>query len=868
MCRWAGTVLLAIFAIATSFHTLPSAAMATSPAASEIKSHFDLPAEPLDKALRDLAVQANCNISYEPSIVAGLSAPAIKGEFTVDEALSLLLTGTRLRAVNVNADTIQILTEPPSASRDSGPEITPSQSDISEIVVTGSHLRGVSSASPVMEIGREEIERSGFSSITDLMLSLPQNFGGGLNPGTGVSNTPVNSLYTNNPTGESVPNLRGLGPGSTLTLIDGHRMAVGLPGGGADISSIPLDAIERIEVVTDSASAIYGSDAVAGVINIILKRDYQGAKTDLSYGFASQGGGTERRASELFGTDWSGGNGMIAYEYLQQDGVDARQRDFTSSAPDPYSLLPSFRANSVILSGSQELSPAASVFVDGLYIDREADSVFSEPSFSPAPTAYPAALHKYAVTAGFNFNMWRDWQATLFGDTAQDATRNDDIFLTTPTTLAIAQRFQGSMRNVEGNANGSVGTLPTGPVRLAVGLGYRRETLANALGLTDASLTSVVDSNRNIRYAFGELSLPLVSHSDRPGLNSIDLVLSGRSERYSDVGDKTVPKIGLVFAPLSSVKLRSTWGRAFKAPDLYESDSVQQLAILDFADPAAPGGIAPTLFRSGGNPSLQPETADAWSVGADYSDPAVNGFQVSATAFQIKYKNRISQIGNPYATYTDPTNAFFITPSTSAGFAQSVVNEYPPNQVFNETGGPFNPGSIVAVVDGRLVNVARQTAQGEDVNASYKIDTGAGIALLFLNGTFLDLTQQDTPQSPEQTLTGIAFYPPKFRMRAGATWIRGSWAFSSTLNYLARESNNQVTPIEQVSSWTTVDASIRYTPAFHGAFAGLHFSVAAINVFDRDPPYINITYTPGLNYDSSNTSALGRFIRLQASKEW
>jgi len=73
---------------------------------------------------------------------------------------------------------------------------------------------------------------------------------------------------------------------------------------------------------------------VAGVVNVILKKNYQGAKTDLSYGFTSQGGGTERRASQLFGTNWSGGNAMIGYEYLQQDGIDARQRDFTSSAPD------------------------------------------------------------------------------------------------------------------------------------------------------------------------------------------------------------------------------------------------------------------------------------------------------------------------------------------------------------------------------------------------------------------------------------------------------------------------------------------------------------------------------------------------------
>ena len=453
--------------------------MAASAPASEIKSHFDQPAEALDKALRDLAIQANCNISYEPSIVAGLQAPAINGDYTVERALSLLLKGTSLHAVNVNADTIQILEGPQSTSHDSG---LATSNDLNEIVVTGSHIRGVSSASPVMEISREEIDRSGFTSITDLMLSIPQNFGGGINPGTTVNNTPVNNRYANNPAGASVPNLRGLGPGSTLTLIDGHRMAAGLPGGGADISSIPIDAIERIEVVTDSASAIYGSDAVAGVVNVILKKDYQGAKTDLSYGFATQGGGTERRASQLFGASWSSGNAMLAYEYLQQDGIDARQRDFTSTAPDPYSLLPSLRTNSVTLSASQDLTSAASVFVDGLYVSRDADSVISDPSYFPAPVAYPTTLRKYAVTVGANFNMWGDWKATVFADSAQDLTTNDDFNLTTPITPASSQRLRGTMRNVEGNANGSVGTLPTGPVRLAAGVGYRREAFSDARG--------------------------------------------------------------------------------------------------------------------------------------------------------------------------------------------------------------------------------------------------------------------------------------------------------------------------------------------------------------------------------------------------
>src|SRR5258708_39034724 len=118
MCGRAGIILLAIFAAVLSLGPSTSPASETPSASSETKSRFDLPAESLDKALRDFAVQANCNISYKPGIVAGLKAPAINGEFTIDSVLSLLLKGTGLRAVNVNENTIQIVEKPQSTPLD------------------------------------------------------------------------------------------------------------------------------------------------------------------------------------------------------------------------------------------------------------------------------------------------------------------------------------------------------------------------------------------------------------------------------------------------------------------------------------------------------------------------------------------------------------------------------------------------------------------------------------------------------------------------------------------------------------------------------------------------------------------------------
>src|SRR5665213_2139723 len=256
MCVRAGIILPAIYAAMLSLNAPPSSAGAAPPAGSttapastsaagtssvlgsDIKLHFDLAAGPLDKALRDFAVQASRNVSYEPSIVAGLQAPSIKGEFTVGDALSLLLKGTKLRAVNVDTKTIRILKKANSAARGAaearddhyphdadaarasqtepdssasanstvGESHTADEKDLEEIVVTGSHIRGISVASPVIELDREEIDRSGYTSIADLMQSLPQNFGGGYSAASMVANSAVNAGYGDNPAAASVPN--------------------------------------------------------------------------------------------------------------------------------------------------------------------------------------------------------------------------------------------------------------------------------------------------------------------------------------------------------------------------------------------------------------------------------------------------------------------------------------------------------------------------------------------------------------------------------------------------------------------------------------------------------------------------------------
>jgi iron complex outermembrane receptor protein len=165
---------------------------------------------------------------------------------------------------------------------------------LERVEITGSNIRRISSetASPVQTVTREDIDKSGRASVAELLQTLsvdnqgsvPKNFGAGFASGaSGIS-------------------LRGLGTASTLVLLNGRRIApYGLADDGqkvfADLNLIPLDAVERVEILKDGGSAIYGSDAIAGVVNVILRKDYEGLATNVSYGTTQYWNGHERRAS-------------------------------------------------------------------------------------------------------------------------------------------------------------------------------------------------------------------------------------------------------------------------------------------------------------------------------------------------------------------------------------------------------------------------------------------------------------------------------------------------------------------------------------------------------------------------------------------
>ncbi|MCD7100043.1 TonB-dependent receptor [Stenotrophomonas sp. MMGLT7] len=197
------------------------------------------------------------------------------------------------------------------------------------VVVTGTNIRGAEPAGNVVQvIGAEQIKASGKATVADFLRELPANFAGGVGMADNVQGGQDASTGGANLTGGQGVNLRGLGALSTLVLVDGRRVAAaGQFGDFVDISNIPLAAIDRIEVLADGASAVYGSDAVGGVVNIILKRDAEGFDTSVRLGTTTQGGGQQLQVSQTWGGSWDGGHAFAGVEFNRQNSVSASDRD-------------------------------------------------------------------------------------------------------------------------------------------------------------------------------------------------------------------------------------------------------------------------------------------------------------------------------------------------------------------------------------------------------------------------------------------------------------------------------------------------------------------------------------------------------------
>lgn len=238
---------------------------------------------------------------------------------------------------------------------------------VEEVLVTGTLIRGSQPiGSPLITVDRSEIERTGYATLQDVMRTLPQNVPSRDSELTGV----VGGFGSDNTSYGTGIDLRGLGPDATLTLLNGRRLAPAGISSFVDISAIPLAMVDRIEIVPDGSSALYGSDAIGGVVNVRLREDYEGVETRLRYGRLTDGDVPESDLSQIFGTGWGSGHLFLGYEYYERDSLSSSARRFTNDSDlrafggDNFSGLESNPGN-IIQVGDVPLSLAIPADQDG-----------------------------------------------------------------------------------------------------------------------------------------------------------------------------------------------------------------------------------------------------------------------------------------------------------------------------------------------------------------------------------------------------------------------------------------------------------------------------------------------------------------------
>jgi outer membrane receptor protein involved in Fe transport len=821
---------------------------------------YDIAAQEMGPALEAFAAVSGREVLAPSDVIAGKRANAVRGDLTPEEALARLIDGTGLRyEVVEGAFVIK-----PIAATGGGSSI----GDTAGIVVTGSRIRGAAIASPHIVLGAESFKDQGLATLTEVARTIPQNFGGGQNPGVGINVPTASGVNVSN--GSSL-NLRGLGSDATLTLLNGRRLSYSGSRQSVDLSSIPTAIVDRIEIVADGASAIYGSDAVAGVANIILRRDAEGVVTTALIGGSTDGGNDQRIVGVTAGTRWNDGGGILAYEYGTSSPIVGSQRSYTgASAARGLDLLPDIARHNAAASVHQDLG-RVSLSLDALYNRRRGLTVYAANATGDrngVRVESSSRNESVLVAPSLGVDLGAGWRAGLSASYAKDTGRYaSNIF----NGATLVSPFNGCYCNTfwstEATADGPLIALPGGPVRLALGAGARDVAFVSIRGTN--SVQNIDEHQRSV-YAFGEANIPALARGDGSPLLQASAAL--RFERYPKLADVVTPKLGLVLSPTPDFDLKASWGRSFRAATMlqrFESTLGILLGAASVGGTGLPAGST-ALLVSGGRPDLKPEKARSWSLTADLHPHMLEGARLEVSYFTVRYADRIViPIAFTSQSLSNPLYADQVTRAPAP--AAVTATDGALDQFFNISGVAYDPARVVAIIDNASVNAAVQRVQGIDAAFTYEQSpgTGAGRINAALYASYLDSSQRLTAAQPEFPLAGRLFNPPHFRARGVLGWRAGIIALTGAVNRIGGVTDARKTTPVAVRGMTTFDLTARLRSAeTSGLTKGLEFTLTVQNLLNTAPDRIATSQVYDNPYDSTNYSPMGRYIALSVSKSW
>ncbi|MHC9085958.1 TonB-dependent receptor domain-containing protein [Luteimonas sp. RIT-PG2_3] len=938
-----------------------------------------VPGGDLAGALDALRQQVGGQILYRADQMKGVRTRGVSGELSSEAALATLLEGTGwvLRKDPSGAMVVvKAQTNPPATTRPARPAPQTAVDDeavseIARVSVTGSRLArlDVEGPSPVITFDNERLQRSGVTDVADIFRYLPQQ--------------PFSTSSVGGEGGSAVQ-LRGLGHGNTLVLINGRRaITSGLFGsrGVVDLNTIPLTAVERIEVLPDSASAIYGADAIAGVVNVILKQGVERPSLEVRYGAAADGA-EEKRIAGTVGIERGRVRGTLIFDYFDRGTLLGADRALTADAdyrpfggpdrrvnasnpgtvcsadgsnlpglPAPCAAVPA-GTSGIGLTPADFLATAAQQNLDSrrrfestvTATERYGVSAFGEvdiserlqgfaeatyshwrsenqlmasvvtnrlvPATNPfnpfdapvrvnyrfdevGPRAQKTGSESLRLVAGLKggFGDAWDWEVSAAGSkddgwqnsatNGVDSAKVDALLaLTDPATalnlfgeranspeIARAlleapdrQRFIASAdyAGVSGFMRGDLFSLPTGAVQSAWGSEWRSEEITGTFpGMGIDYLPG--GASREVSAGFAELRFPLIAGDSSVDGTSTRLALTaaGRYDHYSDFGGTFNAKFGVEWNVSKSLLLRATYGDSFRAPTLWDLNSMP-LSLSTVTNDIRRGNETTSIIATyGGNPDLQPEESDAFSAGFVYVPDVAGKLRIAANYWRIRQDLRTNQL-----------NLDMILRNESL-FPDRVIREAP------------TAADIAAGLPGRLtsvnfsaINFGALDTSGVDLEMSFSMDVGSGQLRPSLAATWIrNYRAADFPDAPLTERVGIADYRgtiPRWRVVTGLEWVSGPFGASLIGRYGSgyADTNYNIANGLEVPSQVIFDlqGSLDLDALWAGNSRwaqGATIRIGIANLFDREAPFSDVINN---GYDPSIADIRQRFSYVQLVK--
>ena len=605
---------------------------------------------------------------------------------------------------------------------------------LDQVVVLGTHRSDVTvleSSAPIDVISSEQLQKSGYDNASQALSALVPSF-----------NYPMSNFGAGSSANRSGA-LRGMSPDQLLVLVNGKRryasawvnnkFVYGRGSQAVDLNAIPVSAIERIEVLRDGASAQYGSDAIAGVINIVLKTDARGGEVEARAGKYTKGDGFDRRADGWKGFTLPGGGFLtLSAEADKQDdtnsekGADKRQYYFAgdpreATAPRYWERgAPKTQTYNVVANAEIPVSDAVQFygFANLGYRTADQEHPYRPPSGNDVvrgifPDGYQPWSRTQAYDSGATVGLRSGDAASGALDLSATYGRNELKFhtnnslnpsygLASPTDFYVgALKNEQTVVDLNYTRDLSIAALQR-PVTLATGVEYRHEKYTETAG-DDASWMDggqpILDGPSAGKVApAGAQSFPGQTSSDAGAIGrnvyggfvslenqiteKFNVGIAGRAEHYSDFGSTVTGRASLRYDFTDSFALRSTVGTGFRAPTIgqlgfsssqmltsYVDDTRVQYRTLPVNNPAA---------RALGATDLKPEKSDNYAIGL-VARPSPNT-SVTVDYYLIKVRDRIVLSENLTGPYVQSVLA-------AAGYATVFGASYFTNGVDTKTDG-------------------------------------------------------------------------------------------------------------------------------------------------------------------------------------